>query len=97
LISAWLEAQPIGLTLPFLYGVIQPIAQLSSVSLSASLHSGENNAPSNSGIKKLALAQLRSLTERGHRDPGLHRLLDGAAKTETVLEFIERADVIKRE
>ena len=43
-----------------------------------------------------AREQLRSLTERVHRDPGLHRLLDGDPPTETVLQFIERADVIKR-
>lgn len=44
----------------------------------------------------LAREQLRSLTERVHRDPELHRLLDGDPPTETVLQFIERADVIKR-
>jgi len=43
-----------------------------------------------------AREQLRSLTERVHRDPELHRLLDGDPPTETVLQFVERADVIKR-
>lgn len=44
----------------------------------------------------LAREQLRSLTERVHRDPDLHLLLDGDPTTETVLQFIERADAIKR-
>jgi phage baseplate assembly protein W len=44
----------------------------------------------------LAREQLRSLTERVHRDPDLHRLLGGDPPNETVLQFIERADVIKR-
>ena len=43
-----------------------------------------------------AREQLRSLTERVHRDPELHRLLDGDPPTEMVLLFVERADVIKR-
>jgi hypothetical protein len=42
-----------------------------------------------------AREQLRSLTERVHRDPDLHRLLDGDPPTETVLQFVERADLIK--
>lgn len=44
----------------------------------------------------LAREQLRSLTERVHRNPDLHRLLEGEPPTETVLQFIERADLIKR-
>lgn len=43
-----------------------------------------------------AREQLRSLTERVHRDPDLHKLLDDDPPTEIVLQFIERADVIKR-
>lgn len=41
-----------------------------------------------------AREQFRSLTERVHRDPGLH-MLDGDPPTQTVLQSVERADLIK--
>ena len=39
--------------------------------------------------------QLRSLTERVHREPDLHRILDGDPDTETIIEFVTEADKIK--
>lgn len=39
--------------------------------------------------------QLRSLTERVHRKPDLHRILDGDPDTETIIEFVTEADKIK--